>query len=265
MRTSPFLIIVITCCALSLGCDRAALMKRVTPAEDETFARESVDLLRHHRLEQIESALDPGIYDPNIKDQLNRMAEMFPPEEPKSIKVVGLRTINDQGTSIHNLTLEYEYQEKWLLADVAIKRENSLPIIAAFRVTPIANSLESINSFNFVQKSPLHYIILGLAIVGPIFCVYVLVLCLRTKAQHLRWLWALFILLGVGRLGINWTTGDVVFTPLAVHIPCVSMTAIPAYGPWVVSISLPLGAILFLLKRIGNVTSEAAPDSSLST
>jgi len=238
-------------------------MKRATPAEDETVARDSVDLLRQHRLEQVEKVLDPSISDPNTKEQLNSMAEMFPAEEPKSVKVVGFGILHHQNTSIHNLTLEYEYEEKWLLADVSIKRGNVLPTITSFRVTPIANSLESINSFNFAQKSVSHYIILGLAIIGPIFCVYVLSVCLRTKCQRLKWLWAVFILFGVGRLAINWTTGEMALTPFAVHIPCASATEVPAYGPWVVSISLPLGAILFLLKKIGNLDSAESREPSL--
>jgi hypothetical protein len=114
-------------------------MKRSTPAEDETVARDSVDLLRQHRLEQVEKVLDPSISDPNTKEQLNSMAEMFPAEEPKSVKVVGFGILHNQNTSIHNLTLEYEYEQKWPLADVSIKRGNALPTITSFRVTPIAN------------------------------------------------------------------------------------------------------------------------------
>lgn len=240
-------------------------MKRATPAEDEAVARDSVDLLRQHRLEQVEKILDPSISDTNTKEKLSSMAEMFPTEEPKSVKVVGFGILRHENTSIHNLTLEYEYEQKWLLADVSINRGNAHTTIASFRVTPIANSLESTNSFSFAQKSIFHYIILGLAIVGPIFCVYVLIVCLRTKSQRLKWLWAVFILFGVGRLAINWTTGEMALTPFAVHIPCASATEVPAYGPWVVSISLPLGAVIFLLKKIGNLESQESPESSLSS
>jgi hypothetical protein len=238
-------------------------MKRATPVEDETVARDSVDLLRQHRLEQVERILDPSIYDANTKEQLNRMAEMFPAEEPKSVKVVSFGILRHQNTSIHTLTLEYEYEQKWLLADVSINRGNVPPTITSFRVTPIANSLESTNSFSFAQKSIFHYIIFGLAIIGPIFCVYVLIACLRTKSQRLKWLWAVFILFGVGRLAINWTTGEMALTLFALHIPCASATEVPAYGPWVVSVSLPLGAILFLLKKIGNLESAESPEQSL--
>jgi hypothetical protein len=248
-----FLVGIAFCLSIA-GCDRAELMKKITPAEDEMFARARVDLLRQHRLEQIEQELDPSISDSNAKDTLTTMAGLFPADEPKSIKVVDVKFLHSPNSSSHSLTLEYEYPQTWLLVNISIKRMNGLSTIAAFSVTPIADSLESINKFSLVGKSALQYMILGLALAGPVFCVFVLIVCLRTKNQHLKWLWAIFILFGVGRLAINWTTRELTFTPMAVHIPCASATAVPAYGPWVVAISLPLGAILFLIKRSWSLT-----------
>ena len=134
--------------------------------------------------------------------------------------------------------------------DVLIKRTGGASTILAFRATTIADSLEHLNRFSLVGKSALQYGVLGLALVAPIFSFYVLVLCLRTKNLNRRWLWAIFILVGVGKLGVNWTTGALTFTPLAVQVPCGgATTTIGAYGPWVVTVNLPLGAILFLRKR----------------
>jgi hypothetical protein len=180
------------------------------------------------------------------------MAEMFPAEEPKSVKVVDIKFLRNEGSSTHSLTLEYEFSDTWLLVNIAIKRLNGPSTIAAFNVTPISDSLESVNRFSLAGKSGLQYLMLGLALAAPIFCLYVLVVCLRTKNQRFKWLWAIFILFGVGRLAVNWTTGELAFTPLAVHVPCASMTAVPAYGPWVVAVSLPLGALLFMARRRAN-------------
>jgi hypothetical protein len=187
---------------------------------------------------------------------------MFPAGEPKSVKVVDVKFLHHEDVWIHSLTLEYEYPEMWLLATVSIKRMNGFTTIAGLNVTPIADSLESINTFSLAGKSALQYLILALALAGPIFCIYVLVVCVRTRNQNRKWLWAIFILFGVGRLAINWTTGEPTFTPLAVNIPCGSFTAIPAYGPWTVAVFLPLGAILFLMKRSMSATPMAVPSPS---
>lgn len=226
-------------------------MKKVVPAYDETFARERIDQLRQRRFEPIERELDPSISDsdPNLQDTLNKMAGMFPTEEPKSIKVVDVKFVSEQNSSTHTLTLEYEFSQIWLLVNISIKRIDGIATIGAFNVTPMAESLESVNGFSLVGKSGLQYVILVLAIAGPIFCLYALVVCLRTKHQNFKWMWAIFILLGIGSLAVNWTTGELNFTPLAVHIPCASATEVPAYGPWMVAVSMPLGAVLFVIKR----------------
>lgn len=223
-------------------------MKKLTPAEDESIARRYVDLLRQHGFEQIERDLDASLVDSNLRDTLDKMAGMFPAEDPKSVKVVNVRLFSNQESSTHSLTLEYEFPSKWLLVDMAIQRKGGASTIVGFHVNPIPDSLENLNRFTLIGKSALQYLVLAIAVLWPLFCLYVLVLCIRSKNQKLRWLWAIFILCGVGKLAVNWTSGEWTFTPLAFNIPCSSATAIPPYGPWVVAVFLPLGAILFLLK-----------------
>lgn len=85
------------------------------------------------------------------------MAQMFPAEQPKSVKVVDLKYLWNQDSSTHTLTLEYEFSDRWLLVNISIKRASGLPAaISAFNVTPITDSLESINRFGLVGKSGLN-------------------------------------------------------------------------------------------------------------
>src|SRR5271170_3362309 len=103
-KRSVFLVSVALCWSIVGGCDRAALMRKVTPTEDEAFARECVDLLRQKQFEQLQGELDSSISDSNAENTLRTMAEMFPTGEPKSVKVVGLRFQHDSDSSTHNLT-----------------------------------------------------------------------------------------------------------------------------------------------------------------
>ncbi len=230
-------------------CDRAALMKKVTPAQDESFARRYVDLLRQQGFEQVERELDLSIADSNVVEALAKMAGMFPAGEPKSIKVVDVRFVHSRESSTDSLTFEYEFQDEWPLVEMAIQRKGSASRIVRFNVTPIADALENVNRFTLVGKSTLQYAVLLIAVSGPLFCLYVLVLCLRAKKSKSKWLWAVFILFGVGKLAVNRTTGELTLMPLSFNIPRSAVTAVPAYGPWVVAAFLPLGAILFLIKQ----------------
>lgn len=63
-----------------------------------------------------------------------------------------------------------------------------------------------------------------------------------------KWPWMIFILLGVGKVAVNWTTGEWQVMPLAVQLFSVSALS-DSYGPWELAVSFPLGAIAFLARR----------------
>ena len=86
----------------------------------------------------------------------------------------------------------------------------------------------------------------------------------RTKMRKRKWLWIISSsLIGIGKVTMNWSTGKLSliqetvnatgghsynFDFLSFQLFGASAFAQP-YGPWILSVSLPFGAILFLLKR----------------
>jgi hypothetical protein len=90
--------------------------------------------------------------------------------------------------------------------------------------------------------------VLALAVFFALLTLYALVVCIKTRLPGRKWPWVLFILLGVGKLSVNWTTGAWGISPVAVQLFSASATA-PLYGSWTLAVSLPLGAIVFLLRR----------------
>jgi hypothetical protein len=172
---------------------------------------------------------------------------MFPAQEPVSTKVVGFRSSlgNDGRTEI---TLEYEFPQKWLLAEVVTQKSGGVTTIVGFHITPIADSLENLNRFTLAGKSTSQYAILSRAVLAPLFSLFVFVVCIKTTMGKKKWLWLIFILIGIGKLVVNWTTGQVFFTPLAIQLPAAGANA-QLYGPWLVYVSMPLGAIIFLTMR----------------
>jgi len=241
-------LVAIVSCAFLVGCDQATLMKKWTPPEAESIARGYVDLLREGKFDQLERDLDPSIADSNVRDTFTKMAELFPAENPESVKVVGAHIFHAPEYSTTDITLEYQFPSKWLLASVVTRRKGDASTVIGFHVNPISDSLENLNKFTLVRKSAAQYLILTLAVGCLLFSLYVLVLCIRTKNFKTKWLWILFILVGVGKVAVNWGTGQWTFQVIAIQIPCFSMVH-PLYGPWTVAAHLPLGAIAFLHRR----------------
>jgi hypothetical protein len=231
-----------------LGCDYAAMMRKWTPPEAEANARNYVELLRQGKFERIEHDLDTSVTDSNIRDTFAKMAALFPAGDPESVKVVGAHTFHGQGYSTADITLEYQFPNKWLLVSVATQSKGDVSTITGFHVNPMADSLENLNEFSLRGKGAGQYLILTCTVCALLFSLYVLVLCVRAKTLKTKWLWMLFILVGLARLAVNWTTGEFTFTLFGFQIPCVAATR-TLYGPWTVALYLPVGAILFLHHR----------------
>ena len=246
------------------GCDQATLMKKMTLEEAEAMTRRYTDDLRQNRFDRIEQDMDPGLKDSNMRGTLESMAAMFPAQEPVSTKLVGFRSFFGR-VKRTEVTLEYEFPQKWLLAEVITQKSAGVTTIVGFHVMPITDSLENLNRFTLVGKGATQYAILSLAVVTSLFSLSVFILCTKTRIGKKKWLWLIFILLGIGKLVVNWTTGQVFFSELAIQLPAGGANA-QFYGPWQVYASIPLGAIIFLIRRKNLVGSvQQAQQGALST
>lgn len=243
-----FALMAMMAMVLITGCGQTSMMTAMTPSADEQVAKNYIDLLRQHKFEQIESDIDPGIRTPELHETLSKMAASIPAQAPISVKVVGANTFSSPGLYKSNITFEYQFPDKWLLAKVVVQKKDGVSTIVGFNVNGLSDSLENLNSFGLLGKSALQYAVLVGMIVASLFSLYALVLCARTKIPKRKWLWIIFILFGIGKCTVNWTTGQWGFTPLSVQLFSAGAFA-PFYGAWALSVSLPLGAIGFMLRR----------------
>ena len=232
------------------GCDRNSekMVRAFTPPEDEATATNYISLLRQGGFDQIQKDMDASITDADTHSTLVKMAALIPPQDPISVKVVGAHQFRTQDTYKINLTFEYQFPTNWLLINVALQRKAGVSTIYGFNVQPMSDSLENYNRFTLTGKSAFQYAMLALAILIPIFILYVLVLCIRTKMKKRKWLWIIFILFGFGKITISWTTGQWQWGLFQIQLLGAGAFA-PLYGAWLITVSAPLGAITFLLRR----------------
>lgn len=232
-----------------VGCSQDSMIKSMMTPEDEAVVRNYIELLKNDKLELIEKDLDPEIRNADMHSALSRMTSLIPKQYPDSIKMVGLSILNGDNFTSTNITYEYQFKDKWLLINIAVKKKDGIATITAFNVIPIQDSLENINRFNFVGKQPLHYAVLLLTVLVSAFSIYAFALCLGTNiSRNMKLSWIIFIIFGFGKFSINWTTGEWLITVQAIQLFSGGAYA-PAYGPWVISFSIPIGAIVFVLLR----------------
>lgn len=233
------------------GCDQQHMLDQFSSPQDQAATRYYIDQLVHRNFDPIEAVADETIKGPGLRPTLEQMAAQIPAETPLSVKLVGAQTLKNYGNSpgtIVNTTFEYQFSKTWLLINVALQKKTDAQTIVGFHVVPMSESLETQNAFSLAGKSTAQYLMLAATVTALVLSLYALVACIRTPWPGRKWPWIVFILLGIGKLSINWTTSQMDIQPLSIQLFSAGAFA-PLYSPWTLSVSLPLGAILFLMRR----------------
>jgi hypothetical protein len=229
--------------------------------------------LQARNVKALRERMDPKVLATAAPSVFDQMAAFFPPTPPHSVTVVGLNTIESMGNKDTarrvNVSLQYEFENQWLLANATWRETVSGDkIIEAMNVQPLAKSLQEINGFELKGKGIANYVILVLAIALPFFCIAVLIVCIRTPMPRKRKiLWCLGILVGFCQIGLNWTTGAISVNPLYLQLFAAGWVRPGPFAPYVISVSVPLFAMLFLWRRHqgkfeGGGTAGTVPPSS---
>jgi hypothetical protein len=250
---------VIVCASLWLAaCSQQALIDKLTPHPAAEIARSTLDQVRQGDMEPVKARLaDKLQQDPSIEAKLRQLTGYFPAGAPRAVKLVGTNTMTLNGASRYDLTFEYEFADAWVLGNVVLAGEGDAIRVQGMHVQRMAQSLEKQNALTLSGKSATHWIVLLACVLIPALCVTAFVLCLRTPIARRKWLWALGTLLGFATLRFNWTTGDFDFQLLSIQLFGASGVGSP-YGPMIMGMSLPLGAIWFLACRSGLMANAAA-------
>jgi hypothetical protein len=240
--------------ALSLfllaGCNSSQWLDKMAPEQDVVLAKHYIDDLKNGEYSDIRENLDPALQSENVDSVFIKMAAAIPDAAPIGTKIVGVHLGQFENYKVVDITFEYSYPDnKWVVANVALKEQGDRAIIVGMHAYQLSDSLEHANRFTFQGKNIWHYIFFILAIIIPVFVLYTLIKCILEKGMQRKWLWIIFILLGFVEFVINWTTGSMTFKPIAVGLFGAGAMS-QLYGPWIVSIYIPIGAILFWFRRM---------------
>jgi uncharacterized membrane protein YfbV (UPF0208 family) len=232
------------------GCSQEALLEKFIPKEESALAKELIAKLAIKDFTAVESRLDAKLRTPDIREKLNQMQQVLPPGEPKSVRTVGSQTHQFDAVTTYKLTYEYEYPDGWVLASTVLERRDGQITLQGIHFLPAKQSLAVTNRFTFEGKGRAHYIVFALAIVIPLFVIYALVLCARTNIHKRKWLWFLFIAVGLIQFQFEWTSGAWSIQPISFTLLSAAFVKAGPMAPYIFTLPLPLGAILFLVKKM---------------
>jgi hypothetical protein len=234
---------------LLASCDQDAMFERFVPKEEADLAKEVIAKLAARDFAAVESRLGTKLVTPDVREKLQKMAGALPRGEPKSVRTVGANFNKSSASTTYNLTFEYEYQAGWVVANVVLERRGEQLTLQGIHFLPNQQSLATANRFTFEGKGVAHYIVFALAIAIPLFIVYALVVCARTKFPKRKWLWLLFVAVGLVQFQFNWTNGAWGVQPLSFAFLGSGFTQAGPVAPYIFTLAFPLGAVIFLARR----------------
>jgi hypothetical protein len=204
--------------------------------------------LRQRQVDKIIESFDPSADKDQLRSDMGKVIALVPQQEPTSVETLG-GTVECKGSGVCTklITLEYKYPDRWIMFQVTVSNRSGRYAITDLFVRPESMPLESMRRFTLRGKGWLHYLILftHLLVVG--LAVYALVLCVRTPMKKQKWLWIIITILGIGKFGIEWSSGELWYKLAHISILPGGWGFEPE-GP-IMYFSIPAGAILFLLLR----------------
>jgi hypothetical protein len=235
--------------ALTTGCAGSAWFRNPAPAEDVDFARRYLALFQSRSWPAIEMAMDPSLKDPQMRTKVMQMASLFPPAEPLSAPLIAWNVKRSDKTITSSLSFEYEFPGRWVLANVVVERSGQASVVKSVQINALRESLATVNRVSLTGKGAAHYAAAAACIAVLLFVMFTFILAVRTPAPSMKWAWAAFVLVGVVRFAFNWTAGTLTIVPMAMQFLGSGFTKPSPFEPLVLTTSIPVGAIVYLIQR----------------
>ena len=238
-------ILFISLLAILTGCNHQTLI----PKDLEQFAKDYFDLFRSGNFDEIKKHSNPELISPETESQLIATAKKFPTGELIEIEMIASNLHSSPEKLQAYISYQYQFSNGWAVTEILLSKMADQIIVERVYVDRITQALDELHAFTFKGKSMLHYIVLFLSVAVPLFIAFALIRCIYTPNVKIKWAWILFILIGFIGFSFNWTTGEITTQFIGLHLLGATVFTASPYSPWILTPSIPVGAILFLILR----------------
>ncbi len=249
---------ILLCCAVLLffnSCNYQNAMKKITPAKIDKFAQDYINIIKNRNYQTAIGLLSPEIKKTptNIK-ALEKIGDILNIDELVSIEQISYHFQKKWKTKCrsHVLAYQLEFKKSWIIVNIRIDIIKDKKYIYAFNANYLPASLKTINAFTLSGKSFIHYLFILVALSIIALDIYALILIFKLKMKK-KWLWIIFIFIGICAFKINWSTGEFSFQlfSISIYIFNFQMLRYGLYAPWILTLSMPIGALAIFISSIG--------------
>lgn len=246
IKNTLLLAFLLTGAVFLSGCGFKNITVIYVPKDADAFAREYLDMLKKGDIDGAMNVTNKDFLTDKARDQFLEISRILDKGELLSAEVVKFYNMKWYFSKEKKTLIDYQLQleRAWVEAIVVVDGVKGAMSISGIYVEPLPKSLREINSENFYDKPSQQYMVAFIAFIVPVFIFYTLILCFVTPVRF-KALWAVFITVGLARLSLDWTTGQIAFYPFSLLFFGAEAVKDGVYGPWVISFSFPLGAVAF--------------------
>lgn len=226
----------------------AGLVSRFAPDDLEVFAQ---DYIRAICLGEFETAIDLMADEAKSNRsliQLKQISEYLTKAETIKFDLIGCNIVESSDRKRCILSYQLQTKDDVSLLSIFIEERNGTKKVSNLNIKKTARPLEELNSLALEEKTFIHFIFLVVGLALVLFTFYTAAVCFESVIKR-KWLWIIFILTGICVLYFNWTTGNFIVRLFALIIPVMGISKASLYAPWIFSISIPVGSIVFWFKH----------------
>ncbi|NQT87603.1 hypothetical protein HQ560_12610 [bacterium] len=240
------------------GCagTKASLLSRI-PKKANSFAKGFIHDLMADKTDDAGGKIGLPLRPEDIDKGNADVARLRRRDQYQDFQPVGVRQFvfasegRSQRTSID---YQIEFENAYVVVSVVVETRKDeegedVMTVTSFRTDEVEQRLQDQNVLGFSDLGTGHYVFITVAVVVLLATIAAVLMCVFGRGSR-KVLWILLILMGVGSVRFNWTTGDQRYALLTLpQFPSIRIAQESAYAPWHVSMGLPLGVVLFVMHR----------------
>jgi hypothetical protein len=237
--------------------------KHSVEAQTVNLSKTFITAIRAHQYKKIASLFE--VFDTNPNDLVSwadNTSDFFPNTKEKSIKLIEIKQAGKNKKSkvaTIRTSLVYQFDNRFTIASLVSNHANGkVGRILWFQVGSGFGTFEKTNNFNSSSLKDLtikRFFALVLWFAMPLLTLIALITCIKTTftKSKFKWLWKsswiIFICMGFMLFSFDWATQIYEARVLAFVLFSVGLHKASCFLPLYLTSSIPLGAIIYLLKH----------------
>lgn len=243
--------LLLTCVVLLLlgGCSDVIDIEALVPEQEKNLALEYSDAFRAGNYEKVSELSHPELQKVLRPEKFQAIVDIFATGMPESNKVMGFNQHTANGKTQTRITLLTTIAEHQYFTEVKMIKEAEKPwLVFSFYVQPDVQIRKQQLAAENIELTPSKVLLLTLTIAIGLFSLGTFVMVIFTPFKK-KVRWCLMSLVGIGQVTMDLASGAIDFSAIQVHLFGFELSRASEYEPYILSFSLPLGALAFWLKR----------------